>query len=241
MEEGGSGSMILDVEYNGIVGSSLDIYAKELPAIPTAKKREKEITIPGRSGTIYTTDGEYESTEIKIPFNYIGKEELWDERWSQAKKWLSARYSRLYMSTDQEYFYKISKVTLDDAEHTTARIGNFTATFTTLDGLRYLEAGRREYPINKVRYNPFEEAYPIFKIYGEGQCDLSVNGKHMKANVGQNLTIDTERKLAYREDGKLFNTAVTGDYEDLKLIEGENEILITNGFELKIIPNWRRL
>ena len=68
---------------------------------------------------------------------------------------------------------------------------------------------------------------------------LTVNGKTMKATVGQNLTIDTERMLAYRTDGTLMNTSVTGDYEDLYLQAGENEISITSGFSLKIIPNWR--
>ena len=63
----------------------------------------------------------------------------------------------------------------------------------------------------------------------------------MSADVGQNLTIDTDRKIAYRADGTLSNTAVSGDYEDLFLQEGENEISITDGFNLKIIPNWRCL
>lgn len=63
----------------------------------------------------------------------------------------------------------------------------------------------------------------------------------MVANIGQNLTIDTGRKLAYREDGTLSNTSVAGDYDDLILIEGRNKIKITDGFELKVIPNWRCL
>ena len=48
--------MILDVEYNNMLGSAMGVYAKELPNIPTAKRREKEVTIPGRDGTIFTSD-----------------------------------------------------------------------------------------------------------------------------------------------------------------------------------------
>ena len=69
---------------------------------------------------------------------------------------------------------------------------------------------------------------------------LTVNGKTMTADVGQKITIDTDRELAYRKD-KLSNTAVSGKYDDLYLQEGENEITITEGFDLKIIPNWRCL
>ena len=69
-------------------------------------------------------------------------------------------------------------------------------------------------------------------------CTLMVNGNEMTANVGQNLTIDTDLMMAYRQDGTLQNTAVTGDYEDLYLVPGDNVINITSGFDLKIIPNW---
>ena len=92
-----------------------------------------------------------------------------------------------------------------------------------------------------MKFNPYEISHPIYKIYGEGQCELNVNGNVISANVGQNLIIDTERKLAYREDGTLRNTNVTGNYEELFLQERENKIMITDGFELKIVPNWRCL
>lgn len=233
--------MILDIEYNEMLGSSIGVIVKTLPSIPAAKKREKSITIPGMDGTIYTTDGEYESTEIEIPFNFIGDEEKWDERIGMVRKWLSARNKKMRLSSDPEHFYRVQKVELDEAEHTTARICNFTAKFTTLDGLRYLIEGENEQTIEEVKFNPYEISHPIYKIYGEGQCNLIVNGKKMSANVGQNLVIDTDRKLAYREDGILKNTSVTGNYEELLLQEGENEISISEGFELKIIPNWRCL
>lgn len=171
----------------------------------------------------------------------IGDADRWDERLGLAKKWLSARNKLLRIGSDPEHFYKILKVELDEAERTTERIGNFTATFLTKDGLRYLESGLGEMKARDVVDNPYEVAYPIYKITGEGECTLSVNGGKMVANVGQNLTIDTGRKLAYREDGTLSNTSVAGDYDDLILIEGRNKIKITDGFELKVIPNWRCL
>ena len=101
--------------------------------------------------------------------------------------------------------------------------------------------GKQVMPASDVVDNPYEIAYPIYKITGEGECTLVVNDGKMVANIGQNLTIDTGRKLAYREDGTLSNTSVTGDYDNLILIEGRNKIEITDGFELKVIPNWRRL
>lgn len=93
--------------------------------------------------------------------------------------------------------------------------------------------------IDKVLYNRYFLSHPVYKITGEGVCTLTVNGKTMVANVGQNLTIDTERKLSYRLDNTIMNTSVTGDYDDLYLLKGKNSIAITSGFRLKVIPNWR--
>lgn len=232
---------MMDVEYNGILASSLGIYAKNIPDIPAAVRKEKTVDIPGMDGTLILLEGGYESTEIKVDFNFIGDSDRWDERFGLAKKWLSKRGGLLRFGCDPEHYYKILKVEVDDGKRTTERVGNFTATFLTKDGLRYLESGLGEMPASDVVDNPYEIAYPIYKITGEGECTLVVNDGKMVANIGQNLTIDTGRKLAYREDGTLSNTSVTGDYDNLILIEGRNKIDITDGFELKVIPNWRRL
>lgn len=218
-----------------------DGYAKNIPDIPAAVRKEKTVDIPGMDGTLILLEGGYESTEIKVDFNFIGDSDRWDERFGLAKKWLSKRGGLLRFGCDPEHYYKILKVEVDDGKRTTERVGNFTATFLTKDGLRYLESGLGEMPASDVVDNPYEIAYPIYKITGEGECTLVVNDGKMVANIGQNLTIDTGRKLAYREDGTLSNTSVTGDYDNLILIEGRNKIEITDGFELKVIPNWRRL
>lgn len=231
--------MYQDVEYGGIKGSSIKIYARERPAIPAAKKRREEIVIPGRDGALYKSDGSYEPTEITIPFNYIGREEDWAKRWREAQRWLGKENARLRLSDDDGYFLWISYVDLSENERTSRRIGNFTATFVTRDGLHYLDSGLREYGKQEIRWNPYEASHPVYRVYGEGMCTIEVNGKQMKANVGQNLTIDTERMLAYREDGVLRNTDVTGEYENLYLPEGEIRIEVSYGFDIRITPNWR--
>ena len=231
--------MYQDVEYGGIRGSSLKIYARERPSIPAARVRREGIVIPGRDGMVYQSDGTFEPTDIPVRFNYIGKETQWSERWRAAQRWLAKENAKLRFSDDDGYFFWIDHVELDENERTTGRIGNFTATFTTRDGLYYLNSGLREHSKEEIQWNPYETSHPLYKITGEGVCTLEVNGNRMTANVGQNLTIDTDRMVAYRQDGTLQNTAITGKYEDLYLTEGEIDIGISTGFDLKIIPNWR--
>ncbi len=231
--------MYQDIEYNGVRSSAMKIYARERPSIPAAQQRTEEITILGRDGSLFTSDGAFEPTEIPVLFNYIGKETQWADRWRKAQEWLSARNSILRFADDSGFFFRISHVTIDSVERTTARIGNFTATFHTRDGLYYLDTGLRECDPEEIGYNPYETAHPIYKITGEGTCTIIVNGNQIRANVGQNLTIDTERMIAYRQDGTLQNTKISGDYENMYLTKGMNRVRATDGFDVKIIPNWR--
>lgn len=186
---------MMDVEYNGILASSLGIYAKNIPDIPAAVRKEKTVDIPGMDGTLILLEGGYESTEIKVDFNFIGDSDRWDERFGLAKKWLSKRGGLLRFGCDPEHYYKILKVEVDDGKRTTERVGNFTATFLTKDGLRYLESGLGEMPASDVVDNPYEIAYPIYKITGEGECTLVVNDGKMVANIGQ-----TEQSFAIRRN-----------------------------------------
>lgn len=103
----------------------------------------------------------------------------------------------------------------------------------------YVVEGREWKTIKEALFNPYDLSHPEYRITGEGVCTLTVNGKAMKANIGQNLIIDTDAMLAYRQDGAMMNTSVTGDYEELYLKPGENSIAVSSGFSISIKPNWR--
>lgn len=231
----------IDIEFNGILGSNIGVFATKYPSIPPAIEKVEQIEIPGRSGKLQIKKRNFEETEIPIEFNYIGKEEMWNERWRMVKQWLSERDTELKFGDNGEFFYRISRVQLGVNERVTKRIGRFSATFVTKDGLSYYQSGKRPINVSEAIHNPGIFSQPIYKITGEGMCVLTVNEKIMTANVSGNLTIDTERMIAYREDGILRNTAISGNYEDVYLQEGKNIISITEGFECKVIPRWRCL
>lgn len=232
--------MKIDVNINGILGSGFNTYLRERPSIPSARKRINVIEIPGRDGVLTEVIG-YDPTEFELYFNFIGNKEEFHKKWDAIKAWLSARNCKLIFSDDQDWYYRVSYIELEPIERPTSRIGVFTAKVHTVDGLKYATSGLEEYSIDGVKFNRCLECKPIYKITGEGICTLTVNGKAMRANVGQNLTIDTEKMMAYRQDGTLMNTSVTGDYEDLYLKSGNNTISASPNFTLKIIPNWRCL
>lgn len=232
---------MIDIFYNGMRGSAIGVYVSTLPDIPLPEEMMEEVTIPGRSGTLKRFTKCFKSTEIPVELNFIANEETWHEKRRQITSWLSGKNQTLSFNDDAAYFYNISHVKLGTLSRESLRVGKLTATFVTIDGLSYLKQGLLEQECKDVQYNPGIWCQPIYKITGEGVCNLTVNGKTMRANVAQNLTIDTGRMITYREDGTLMNTSVTGEYEDLYLEAGENNIEVTNGFACKITPNWRCL
>lgn len=231
-----------DIEFGGMKGIHNKVLIVRRPSIPAPKKRYSTLTIPGRDGTLYIDDDAYEDIPVSIEMNYMSKnKDLWHEDFRRCKRWLlHPKNDVLKFSDDLTYYRKVRKVEIDTNARDSLRIGKFIATFTVapyeyrLDGNRYMS-------IAECRDNPLDMCKPCYYITGEGKCTLTVNGKSVTVEVGQNVMLDTERRIAYRQDGNLVNTSMTGYHEDLWMSEGRNEITVTNGFDLKIKPNWRCL
>lgn len=232
--------MQMDIRYNNQWASDFGILAKERPNIPTPKKRYDEIEIGGRDGKLLESDGAYEDIEIQIAFNYISKPEMWSVLKRKAKQWLLGSGSgELFISDDPYFFYKVKNVEIGAFDRTSLRVGNFTATFLC-EPFEYAVAGKEEYAVFGEIYNHFYRAHPVYKITGNGTCVLYVNEKKVEITVSDNVTIDTDKMMAYK-GAALVNATVKGDYESLFLETGRNTVRCTEGFTLKIIPNWRSL
>lgn len=227
------------VSFKGTNCLECGLFPVRRPDIPAPKLRVIETEIPGRDGVLTESDGDYAPITISIEFNFLRTPDTWASTFRAAKKWLQGT-GKLELSDDQDYFYRVYYCRIDDCERTSRKIGKFTAEFHCQPHT-YRKDGETEVENPTYLYNFGAISHPIYKITGEGMCTLTVNGRSMTANVGQNITIDTDAMLAYREDGTIQNTSVTGDYENLYLTEGDNSISITDGFRLAVIPNWREL
>ena len=211
------------------------------PDFPAPEPRYTDTQVPGRDGTLTEFDGTYSDIAVDVQMNYITNPQNWHAAWREVKRYLlKGGIRELRFSDDLSFYYKCKKVVLGTNEREFRHTAAFTATFT-LAPYEYLTDGKERYPYQVCAFNRYELCKPIYFITGEGMCTLTVNGNEMTANVGQNLTIDTDLQLAYRSDGTLQNTEVTGNFDELYLLPGENSISVTDGFDLKIQPNWRCL
>lgn len=211
------------------------------PDFPAPEPRYTDTQVPGRDGALTEFDGTYSDIAVDVEMNYITNPQNWHAAWREVKRYLlKGGIRELRFSDDLSFYYKCKKVVLGTNEREFRHTAAFTATFT-LAPYEYLTDGKERYPYQVCAFNRYDLCKPIYFITGEGMCTLTVNGNEMTANVGQNLTIDTALQLAYRTDGSLQNTEVTGNFDELYLLPGENTITVTDGFDLKIQPNWRCL
>ena len=223
--------------YNNKTNIDVNSYVETRPSKPAPEMEYEEVKVHGGK-TLYREKG-YKDIEIPISFNFISKNaNEWDKDFRIIKKWLLRKINnKLKFSDDLEMYYKVNKVNIDTPERLIRRAGKFTATFTCEPYVYYDE---EEIELGNCIYNDDLISKPIYRIVGEGYLTLTINDKVIKANVGQELIIDTDKGLCYRK-GIVNNVALEGKYEDMYLLEGENNYSWSNGFKIYITTNRRCL
>ena len=224
------------IEFKGKSSDDFQVILYDLPQISSSVRNYTTYAVPGRDGELISQDEYRSNLTISCVFSLVNKEFRGKIR--QLKQWLSGT-GKLILSESPEYFWQVLSVEHGEIERDMQCGGRFTVNFLCRP-FEYLASGTYPIPLSEFTgWNSYDPCAPVYCITGEGICTLTVNGNSMTANVGQNITIDTDRMLAYREDGELQNTSVEGDYEKLWFQKGQNEVSITDGFQLTIQPGWR--
>lgn len=221
--------------YNDATNLDVNLLIIDRPPKPAPEKEYEVVKVPGGKA-LYREKG-YGDIDITVSFNFMSKDS-WDNDFRRMKRWLlSEGNNKLKFSDDLEVYYKVNKVTIDTPERIMKKIGRFNVTFIC-EPYAYIDEEERE--LSTLLYNNYLISKPIYRIVGEGYLTLNINNKVIKANVGQELIIDTDKGLCYRH-GIINNVALQGKYKDMYLLEGENTFSWTNGFKIYILPNLRCL
>lgn len=223
------------IYFNDKTNLDVNLLVASRPSKPSPEMEYEEKPVPGGK-TLYREKG-YRDIDITVSFNFISKN-TWDKDFRIIKQWLLSKVNnKLKFSDDLEVYYKVNIVTIETPERVMKKIGRFTVTFTC-EPYVYIDENERE--LSTLLNNNYLISKPIYRIVGEGYLTLNINNKVIKANVGQELIIDTDKGLCYR-NGIVNNVALDGRYEDMYLLEGNNTFSWTSGFKIYILPNWRCL
>ena len=227
------------VKYGNTWDIDLGLHVKTRPNIPVPE-RNIEVTEDKTLTTSLTRDyGTYKDINIEIEYNFISREDF-EMKSIAIKRWIyNCKNKILVLSDSIDYYRKVKKVTIETITRSKKYLGNLKITFRC-DPNIYALNGLNSITINSSKNikNNYSISKPNYTINGEGMCTLTVNNKSITINVGQSIIINTEKELCYKNDGSMTNIT-TGGYKDLYLQEGNNDISISNGFTLSIIPNWR--
>lgn len=225
-----------DIIFNNESSAEHEILISKRINLPIPQRDITSINIPGRDGEVHIDNKRYSPVAIDIEFNYKSKEVI--KKFREIKKWL--RGDGILEFPDKDILYKVGKTEINSFSQIHERVAAFTVTFTC-EPFAYTKEGQSKVKNPSSLFNDGYKTNPIFIITGEGMCTLTVNSNDLTVNVGQNVTIDTDKQIAYRTDGTIVNTTIVGDYEKIRFNEGNNTISISNGFDLQVIPNWRYL
>lgn len=222
-------------DIKGLLISSLAPITK--PAIRTQVE-----TIDGRDGDIVTELGfsAYDKkVDIALSYEYCVDDII--EYFSQSGKVVFSN------EPDKYYLFNIYKAI--DFERL-IRFKQATVTFHT-QPFKFSESENTKTfttnPDNEfiIRNNGNIYSRPVLTIEGRGNLVMRINGEQvLLVNLplgGGYIKIDAAQMNAYGEDGALLNRQVIGNYDNIRLKKGENNISLTNGYVAKLsIDNYSR-
>lgn len=191
--------------------------------------------------------------EVKNTYEIYFLEEKryeWGSQWRRIKNWLlsfnvDGKKHKFKESTDLEWFKYISKISIDSIDREVITVGKAEVTFI-FDPFDYAVSGTKEYDINDVLFNPYWTCEPVFKVMRNGShsiFDIYINdNKFTIKNMlyEQPVYIDVPRRLTYHYSGSLISAhSRAGQEEDCMMVPKMNRVRYTDGYKVKVIPNWR--
>lgn len=220
------------IQYNGSTSADHGAILYDYAKFSGAQKHYNTIAVSGMLGELVSTDDYTSNATINCTFGILNKNFM--ETVRDIRRWLRGT-GELIISDNPDVYYRVWKINYGDINRELRKYGQFSVDFLCTP-YEYALDGKQEY--DSLSYNSYDECKPVYIINGTGKCTLTVNGKTMEVQVDQEITIDTNKMLAYRDPLILQNTLVSGNYEDLWISSGDVSINVSDGFTIKIIPNW---
>lgn len=218
------------------------IYQRERVVVPTAEKNVEHPPIKGRDESLTKKYG-YKDIPFSMDFFYFEKGESFKKDFRKFKaKFLDAK--TLIVNGDEEAFYKIKSMKIENAINDRDDIGEFTINFI-LDPFMYeLDNEPITVTSRTLIKNDGHKALPIITAQVSGTGRIFINDQEITIqNVNGTITIDSEMKNAYRKSptgliAENMNKHMIGHFPVLQ--HGENVVEFDGDIErLEIIPNRR--
>lgn len=225
-------------KFKGKDSRDFGILIYSVPQQTRAKRRVKQITIPGRNGDLTQDEDTYEPYTISLQCSTRGSGRL-----DEIVAWLNGA-GELILSTEPDKVYQASiynKISISDVIYL---YNSFLLQFRVQPFKYSVNAFGDAFELTvatRVRNSGSIYSEPIITVYGSGDIALTINGKDFPlCDVEESITIDSEMMEVFK--GNTNQNSKYGAVEFPRLEVGENEISWSGNVEkVEIHPKWRWL
>lgn len=231
------------IEINGKKSSDLGlILINDMEHVPAVNDIEP-LEIKGRDGVLLVDNNRLKSVEQTFPF-VVKPNNSVAETAQEISDWLNFKgFQTFRKSWEPSYIYKAVFLETFELSEIVRTFGKVNLTFM-FHPIKYLEDGQKERTISNgqtVVNRGNVPANPLIKISGNGDINLTINGRTTKLkNVERSLIWNTERKLVYKGDytsqwQKVVASA--GHYEKPYLDVGNNTVSWSGSATVSLVTN----
>lgn len=239
--------MVDGIIFNGRGAGEFGVVVEHCPAQNAPKRKLKELSIPGRNGTLHYDEGAWENVKVKYEVYFRGNRPT-AEHAHGVKQWLMAPkgYCRLEDKYDPSHFRLASFAGPLNIENLLNLYGRCDISFNC-DPRCFLKDGEEpvsfESPGSLYNQTGFD-ATPLIYVYGNGAGEVSIGGVNIKIlQMTASLALDCESMNAYAPgDASDSRNADIYAPEFPVLKPGRNVITWGGGVTaVKVIPRWWEL
>lgn len=225
---------------NGVDTRVYDIYQRERIDIPSPEQDVEHVEIRGRHGTLTKKNG-FKDILLHVEFIFYEKGKSFKKAFNSFKL-LVMNAKTLTVNNEEDLYYKVKFVEIEDAINVRNDVGEFTVNFT-LDPFQYEADNPTEIITSRTTINnPGYEAEPVMTAHCNGTGNIYINDQEITIqNVNGTITIDSEMQNAYRiADGYVtnLNSHMIGRFPVLE--HGQNTISFDGDIsKIELIKNVR--
>ncbi len=215
--------------FKNITSSDMGVYVKnKLAIVPRAEKNVEKINIPGKNGCLFEDKNSYKDIPYSIECNTKKNVDI-----NKIKEWLNGS-GELILSNNKDVFYKAYIFNQLDIETMVRFFKSFQIDFIlqpfAFSREKFVKKFIGTVDTTMIITDATEKMYPLFKIYGSEEINITINKESVKVNPDQYITLDCEMQEAYK-DNENANSFILGDLSKIYLKPGLNEIYIIGNYD----------
>ena len=237
--------------FNGVKSSDFGIQVSQPPAYATAKKKYRDIDVPGRHSVLHSDEGMYENIEREYDVSFLSNGDRANNSFpavaSAIAAWVGSTsgYVRLEDSYEPDFYRMarfIEELDITSLDH---QAGTMKIKFDCWPQ-RFLKSGSVSIPLtsgDRVQNPTLFDAKPVIGLNAKNGASITVGDVTVSFSFEdetyKNIVIDCEMQTIYGDNQDLERFTTISEEKFPVLQNGDTTITFSeNVRSAAIVPNW---